>query len=229
MDHYFRYSCLAYRGEMISHPENWLKIIPRINNEANVRKCNEPQAVCMARSYLSSIFPYTSVYAGKFFQQHFEKILSKFKSVLSVNLKKQNSTVVKNELRNHSNFMYKIQSLKLVSITECRVTEAQLAPVLSKTGYNLHGKLNSQSVVMASYKCTQLWLRDTSSRWVSQGSFPRCTVQRVILKAQSPGPISPEILTEGVRGNRSALLKYSRYFEKYCPKEVHVCMYHNTC
>lgn len=105
---------------------------------------------CMLESFSSNILRKSSVNLSQ--------------SVLSVNLKKQNSTVVKNELRNHSNFMYKIQSLKLVSITECRVTEAQLAPVLSKTGYNLHEKLNFQSVIMESYKCTQLWLRDTSSR-----------------------------------------------------------------
>jgi hypothetical protein len=43
------------------------------------------------------------------------KICTKFTvklSVLSVNVKNQNSAVVKNELRNYSNSPYKIQSLK---------------------------------------------------------------------------------------------------------------------
>ena len=43
------------------------------------------------------------------------KICTKFTvklSVLSVNVKNENSAVVKNELRNYSNSPYKIQSLK---------------------------------------------------------------------------------------------------------------------
>lgn len=160
--------------------------------------------LCHDAKLLVQYTPYTSAYAGKLFQQHFEKTLRKFKSGLSVNLKNQNSTVVKNELRNHSNFIYKIQSLKLVSITDCRVTEAQLAPVLSKTGYNLHGKLNFQSVIMASYNCTQLWLRDTSSNQFQVGipgrQFPTLYCVEVHFESLVSWTLFPEILTEGGGG-----------------------------
>lgn len=73
-------------------------------------------------AYLFSIlFTFQSM-----FKNFSNKISRKFSvnlSVLSVIVKNQNSTVVKNELRNYSNSPYKIQSLKYVSTTGYSGTE----------------------------------------------------------------------------------------------------------